>query len=103
MFSYFVFLYDSDGCLTRLNVASGLRPQDVPTWMEEFWKAVSKRLKELKNPLQIKDVYRFRILLDPSRDDPITVNPEQAVAMCERGAWRLSGEYPGRANYPLTI
>lgn len=103
MFSYFVFLYDSDGYLTRLNVCSGLRPQDVPSWMEEFFKAVDARLKELKNPLRTKDVWRYRILIDPAHTDPIKPSPEMAHAMCERGAWRLSGEYPGRANYPLTI
>ena len=103
MFSYFVFLYDSDGNLTRINVASGLRPQDVPVWIEEFFNAVDARLKELKLTLRTKEVDRFRILRDPSQQDPDNPSPEMAFEMCKKGAWRLSREYPGRFTYPLTI
>ena len=98
MYSYFVFLSMNDGSFIQLHVSSGLRPQDVPIWMKEFFKAVDARLKELRRPEKTKDAFRFRILLDPAHQDPDTVTPDQAVEMNLKGAWRLSREYSGRTN-----
>jgi hypothetical protein len=97
MYSYFVWLIHNDGDFIRLNIATGLRPADINVWLDEFWKAVDLRLEQLKSPYRSKDFWRFRIALDPSHLDPLvwsTANPNHP-----HGAFKLAGEYPGRAQY----
>ena len=80
MYSYFVWLSMPDGAFIRLNVCSGLSPDQVNRWLGEFFKAVDARLKQLRRPERVADAFRFRIISDPSHAD-------------------LCGEFPGRANY----
>ena len=100
MYSYFVWLKSDDGDFVRLNIATGLRPSDVQVWIEEFWKCVDARLKELKKPFTHKDFRSFRIILDPSHLDPLVwcdSSPNHP-----HGAFKLAGEFPGRSNYQPT-
>jgi hypothetical protein len=98
MYSYFVWLSMSNGDFIRLNVCSGLKPEQVNMWLGEFFKVVDKRLEQLKRTERVKDAFRFRIIIDPSHNDPDEVTCEEASEMSARGAWRLSGEFPGRKN-----
>jgi hypothetical protein len=97
MHSYFVWLSMPDGSLIHLNVASGMTPDQVNTWLREFFKVVDKRLEQLKRPERVKDAFRFRINLDPAHLD----SAEEAAHLGD--GWKLSGSYPGRFKYPLTI
>ena len=102
MYSYFVFLSMSDGTFIQLNVATALRPQDIAVWCEEFFKAVDARLKELRRAERCKDAFRWRVIIDPAHDAPESVTTEEAHQMNLKGAWRLSGQYPGRcSNSPI--
>lgn len=97
MYSYFVFLRSEDGNFLSINIATALRPSDIEVWIEEFWKSVDARLRELKKPFTHRDFQSFRIILDPSRLDPViwsNGNPNHP-----HGAFKLAGEYPGRSNY----
>jgi hypothetical protein len=94
MYSYFVWLSMPDGDFIRLNVCSGLTPGQVSTWLEEFFKAVDARLGQLKRKERVKDAFRFRIILDPAHNDPNIWTEAKPL-----GSFKLSGEFPGRANH----
>lgn len=102
MYSYFVFLSMNDGTFVRLNVCTALRPQDIAVWCDEFFKSVDARLKELRMTERCKDAFRWRVIIDPAHNDPDSVTWDKAKEMQAQGAWRLSGEYPGRkSNSPI--
>jgi hypothetical protein len=94
MYSYFVWLSMPDGDFIRLNVCSGLTPDQVNRWLGEFFKTVDARLEQLKKKERVKDAFRFRIILDPSHNDPIIWSNAKPL-----GSFKLSGEFPGRSNY----
>ena len=102
MYSYFVFLSMNDGTFVRLNVCTALRPQDISTWCDEFFKSVDARLKELRMTERCKDAFRWRVIIDPAHDDPEAVTMDQAQKLWAKGALKLSGEFPGRkSNSPI--
>lgn len=101
MHSYFVFLTTSDGDFIRMNICCGIRAEEISQNLLHFFKICDKRLKELRLPWKMGDMKQWRILQDIC-DDPAEVDMDQAVRMTKAGAWKLSGEFPGRANVPLT-
>lgn len=100
MYSYFVWLSMSNGDFIRLNVASGMKPEQVNMWLGEFFKVIDKRLEQLNKKERVKDAFRFRIIIDPAHNDPViwsNGNPNNP-----NKNFKLAGEFPGRvSNSPI--
>lgn len=101
MHSYFIFLTTSDGDFIRINICCGIRAEEISQHLKEFWDICERRLKELRKPWRMGDMKQWRVIQDIC-NDPVEVDMDQAVRMCNNGAWKLSGEFPGRVNVPLT-
>lgn len=101
MHSYFIFLTTSDGDFIRMNVCCGISVENLSKRLLDFCQICDRRLMELRQPWRMKDMIKWRVLQDIC-GDPVEVDMDQAVRMSKNGAWRLSGEFPGRVNVPLT-
>lgn len=84
-----------------MNICCGIPIEELSKNLLSFWKICNQRLKELRKPWAMGDMKQWRIIADIN-DDPEEVDMDQAVRMQRNGAWRLSGEFPGRANLSIT-